>query len=230
MNGLKFSVAISVYKNDNPIFFDRALQSITELQTVMPDEIVLVVDGPVGEALDGVIHKYQEAYDFFNIIRLSQNGGLGNALKLAVENARNEIIARMDSDDVCVPTRFEQQLRFFVEDDTLDVVGGDISEFIGAEENIVAYRKVPCGDGEIKEYLKKRCPLNHVSVMYKKSAVQTWICFGMRTTICGFVWWSRAQKWLTRERCWSTCEQAQTCIAGVAESNISPARSFCKSI
>lgn len=168
---MKFSVAMSVYKNDNAQHFDRALESITAFQTVKPSEIVLVVDGPVDDKLNGVIKKYEFAYPIFKVIRLDKNGGLGNALKLAVENASYDLIARMDSDDVSLPTRFEQQLAFFESDSSVDIVGGDISEFIGEEDNIVACRKVPISDQKIKDYMRVRCPFNHVSVMYKKSAV-----------------------------------------------------------
>lgn len=167
-----FSIAMSVYHKDNAIFFDRALQSITEQQTVKPTEIVLVCDGPLNSELDAVISNYQARFPIFNIIRLSENKGLGNALKLAVENASYELIARMDSDDVSVPDRFEQQLKFFQAHPEIDIVGGDITEFIGEEENIVGKRVVPKSDAEIKEYMKKRAAFNHVSVMYKKSAVQ----------------------------------------------------------
>ena len=166
-----FSVAMSVYKNDNPIFFDRALQSITENQKVMPTEIVIIVDGPVDEKINAVIEKYSEKYGNLNVIRLDKNAGLGNALKLAIENAKYELIARMDSDDVSAPNRFEQQLEIMTNNSAVDIVGGDISEFIGDENNIVAKRKVPILDKEIKEYLKTRCPFNHMTVMYKRSAV-----------------------------------------------------------
>ena len=166
-----FSVAMSVYKNDNPIFFDRALQSITENQKVMPTEIVIIVDGPVDEKINAVIEKYSEKYGNLNVIRLDKNAGLGNALKLAIENAKYELIARMDSDDVSAPNIFEQQLEIMTKNSAVDIVGGDISEFIGYENNIVAKRKVPILDKEIKEYLKTRCPFNHMTVMYKRSAV-----------------------------------------------------------
>lgn len=166
-----FSVAMSVYKNDNPIFFDRALQSITENQKVMPTEIVIIVDGPVDEKINAVIEKYSEKYGNLNVIRLDKNAGLGNALKLAIENAKYELIARMDSDDVSAPNRFEQQLEIMTKNSAVDIVGGDISEFIGYENNIVAKRKVPILDKEIKEYLKTECPFNHMTVMYKRSAV-----------------------------------------------------------
>lgn len=165
-----FSVAISVYKNDNPEFFDRALESITDLQTIKPDEIVLVVDGPVPNEINTVIDKYASKY-VFNVIRLETNGGLGNALKLATENAKYDLIARMDSDDISIPNRFELELTLFRNNPFLDVVGGNISEFIDKEDNIVAIRKVPCKNDEIRKHMKKRCALNHVSVMFKKSSI-----------------------------------------------------------
>ena len=182
MKEKKFSVVTSVYKSDNPVFFDRALSSITELQTVIPDEVVLVVDGPVSDDLNEVIAKYEKKYDIFNVIRLEKNGGLGNALKIAVENTKYELIARMDSDDVSVSTRFEEQLRFFDMYPQIDIVGGNITEFIGEESNIVGTRIVPKSNEDIREYMKVRCAMNHVSVMYKKTAVQSaggyqdWFC------------------------------------------------------
>ena len=172
MNKQSFSVAMSVYKNDVAEHFDKAIESITDLQTIKPDEIILIVDGPVSERLNDVIAKHERKCDTMKVIRLQNNGGLGNAMKIAVEQAKYELIARMDSDDIALPTRFEEQLRYFAYDSVIDIVGGDISEFVDAEENIVAYRRVPHTDAEIKEYLKHRCPMNHMSVMFKKTAVQ----------------------------------------------------------
>ena len=168
---LKFSVIMSVYKNDSAEFFDRALSSVTDEQTVMPNEIVLVVDGPVGDDINSVIHKYSDKFGSLKVIRLEKNSGLGNALRIAVDNSSYELIARMDSDDVSLPNRFEEQLKMFEQNSALDIVGSDISEFIGDEANVVAKRTVPLADKEIKEYSKVRCPFNHVTVMYKKSSV-----------------------------------------------------------
>lgn len=78
----------------------------------------------------------------------------------------------MDSDDISVPNRFEQQLRFIISNSDIDVIGGDITEFVGEESNVVGKRTVPQSDAAIKEYMKTRCAMNHVSVMYKKKAVQ----------------------------------------------------------
>ena len=167
----KFSVAMSVYKNDVPEYFDRALSSITDKQTVKPDEIILVVDGPVSEGIDIIIDRYTQEYQIFKVIRLPENKGLGNALCVALAETSNDIVARMDSDDISLPDRFEQQLSYFELHPEIDVIGGDITEFIEAENKTEAKRAVPCTDAEIKEYLKTRCPMNHVSVMYRKTAV-----------------------------------------------------------
>lgn len=165
-----FSVAISVYKNDNPVFFDRALESITDKQTIKPDEVVLVVDGPVSDETNEVIDKYASKYNF-NVIRLEKNGGLGNALKIATENCKNNLIARMDSDDVAIDNRFEQQLNFLNENPSVDIVGGNISEFVDLESNVISFRNVPSKDIELKKFTKKRCPFNHMTVMYKKESI-----------------------------------------------------------
>lgn len=172
MNHQPFSVAISVYKNDNPIYFDRALESITDQQTIKPNEIVLVVDGPVPEETNQVIEKYSKNYNL-KVIRLETNGGLGNALRIATENCSNELIARMDSDDVAVCDRFEQQLSYLANNSNVDILGGDISEFIGNEANIVSYRVLPKTDVDLKKFIKKRCPFNHVSVMFKKASIMS---------------------------------------------------------
>lgn len=99
MNNRPFSVAMSVYHKDNADYFDRALQSITEHQTVKPTEIVLVCDGPLNERLDAVINKYRKEYPIFKVIRLKKNKGLGDALKLAIENASYELSSRVN--DCC---------------------------------------------------------------------------------------------------------------------------------
>lgn len=169
----KFSVAISVYNKDNPKYFDRALESIYITQTVKPSEIVLVVDGPISNEINKVIEKYQDICgNTLKVIYLEQNCGLANALSIAIENSSYELIARMDSDDISVPNRFEQQLTIMNNNPNVDIVGGDITEFIDDEFNIVATRRVPCSDNDIKDYMKIRCAMNHVSVMYKKASVQ----------------------------------------------------------
>lgn len=167
---MNFSVVMSVYRNDKPGFVRRAVESITTEQTLKPNEVVLVVDGPVPNDLSNLLIEYEKS-QLFNIIWLPENKGLGNALRVGTEAASNEIIVRMDSDDVSAPHRFEKQLAYMETHPECDLLGGQISEFIGEESNIVGNRIVPCQHEEILMWLKGRCPFNHVSVTMLRSRV-----------------------------------------------------------
>lgn len=169
MANRSFSVSMCVYGKDDPIWFETAVESVLN-QTVKPQEVVLVVDGPVPGDLDKVIKKY-ESTEVFKIIRFKENCGHGNARRASLDACSNELVAIMDADDICLPNRFEQQLDL-MEKTEADIVGGNISEFVDSAENIVAYRNLPTEDKEIKEYMKKRCPFNQVTVMFKKKAAQ----------------------------------------------------------
>ena len=168
----KYSVVTSVYKNDNPAFVERALDSITTLQTLPPDEVVLIVDGPVPNLLESLIQlREKESNGLYRVIWLKENGGLGNALRLGVEKAKNDIIVRMDSDDVATSDRIQKQIEYLQQHPECDVVGGQMTEFIGAEENVVGSRIVPQTTEDIQSWLKSRCPLNHVTVAMRRSKV-----------------------------------------------------------
>jgi len=167
---VSFSVLMSVYKNDNPEHFKLALESIIN-QTIKPEEIVLVVDGPVPDTIEEVIKLY-EGNSCLKVLRLPENVGLGNARKIGLEKCSNELVALMDADDICVTDRFEKQIKCFQEDSSLSVVGGNIKEFINSVENIVGIREVPQNDTDIKKYLKRRCPFNHQTVMFRKTKVE----------------------------------------------------------
>ncbi len=169
---LDFSVLMSVYRNDKPEFVRRAVESVTTEQTLKPDEVVLVVDGPVPDELNRLIKSFEDRTDsIFNVIWLPENKGLGNALRVGVEAASNEIIARMDSDDISSSNRFEKQISYMERHPECDVLGGQISEFIGEEDSVVGRRIVPCEHDEILMWLKGRCPFNHVSVTALRSRV-----------------------------------------------------------
>lgn len=167
-----FSVITSVYKNDKPEFLRVALDSMLVHQSVKPNEIVLVQDGPVPEELSLVLAEYEEKYaEIVHLIKLEENGGLGNALKLGVEKAEYSIIARMDSDDICLPNRFEKQLAYLDAHPECDIVGGQMTEFVETPDSIVGRREVPLSNEDIYSFMKSRCALNHVTVMFRKGAV-----------------------------------------------------------
>lgn len=170
LNQIRFSVSMCVYKNDDAEHFHTAIESIIN-QIVKPDEIVLVVDGPIPKSIDDVIRIYENE-DYFKVIRLPQNVGHGNARRISLKNCRYELVALMDADDISLPDRFEKQVKCFKADSALSIVGSNIKEFIDTTENIVGIRKVPENDFEIKKYLKMRCPFNQVTVMFKKTEVE----------------------------------------------------------
>lgn len=167
-----FSVIMSVYYKDNPEAFDKALKSISEKQTLKPSEYILVVDGPVPETIDNVIDKY--SYRLGNrlrVLRCERNEGLGAARRRSVSLASNELIAVMDSDDVAIPFRFERQMAYMEAHPECDVLGGQITEFIDNEDNIVARREVPCSHVDIQTMMKSRCPFNHMTTVMRRSKV-----------------------------------------------------------
>ena len=168
----KFTIITSVYRNDKPEFVNRALDSISVLQLLQPDELILVVDGPIPKDLERVIIQKKENHpDLYKVIWLKENEGLGNALKIGVEAAKNEIIVRMDSDDVASADRFQKQIEYLQNHPECDVVGGQMTEFIGEEDNIIGSRVVPLSNEEIYSWLKCRCPFNHVTVAMRRSKV-----------------------------------------------------------
>lgn len=162
---------MSVYRNDYPNHFRTAVYSIYR-QTVQPTEIILVVDGPVGTLLRDEIKLIEGEIPIIKVVWLAENVGLGNALRIAINKASYDIIARMDSDDIATETRFEKQLKFFENNDRcISIVGGSIAEFVGNPDNIVGYRICPQTDEDIKQYMKSRCGFNHMTVMFRKSDV-----------------------------------------------------------
>ena len=134
---------------------------------------MLVEDGRLTEELYEAIRDYEcrPSEISFVTVKLEKNSGLGLALAEGIKHCSNELVARMDTDDICVPDRFERQLNAFNQNKNLDVVGGYIAEFDVDKEHITAERKVPLNHKEIVSYQRKRDGLNHVSVMFKRRSV-----------------------------------------------------------
>jgi glycosyltransferase involved in cell wall biosynthesis len=158
---------MSLYRKEHPEYLRLALDSMIN-QTVKPDEIVLVEDGPLTDELYAVLDDYK---DYLHLVVNEQNLGLGLALNKGLEACRNELVARMDTDDISKPERCEKQLKRFEEKPELSIVGSHIDEFVGSIDNVISQRKVPLKSDEIYNFAKKRSAFNHPAVMYRKSAV-----------------------------------------------------------
>lgn len=167
---MPFSVLMSLYIKEVPDYFRQSLDSVFN-QTLKPDEIILVKDGPVTEQLDDVIREYKKNHPELIIVPLAKNGGLGKALNEGLKHCSYEIVARMDTDDIAKPDRFEKQMKLLDTYPQADVVSAWIEEFRDTPDNIISTRRLPEFPYEIYRFGKKRCPINHPVVMFRKKAI-----------------------------------------------------------
>jgi glycosyltransferase involved in cell wall biosynthesis len=161
-----YSVLIPVYIKDNPDWLRIAVDSMKS-QSLPPEEIVIAVDGAVTSGLDAVICGYEADVSLFSVYRFDKNEGLGLLLRKTIPLCRNEYIARMDADDYSVPRRIEKQFEA-MKRESAALIGSSVYEFNGAVENITALRIMPKTHDEIIKFSRKRCPLAHPSVLFKK--------------------------------------------------------------
>ncbi|MFG0263031.1 MAG: glycosyltransferase [Novipirellula sp. JB048] len=186
---MDFSVLISVYKNDDPVHFDEAISSISSGQSLAPSEIVLVVDGPVSRGLNDVITKWEQQQEFpFVVVRSDENIGLANALNLGLSHCRFEYVARMDSDDVSLQSRFERQIEYLSKHPNVALLGSWYQQFDMSLQQLLNDRKVPAANDKILSYARMRTPFNHVTAIFRKSKV---LEVGGYPDIRGFMedWW-----------------------------------------
>lgn len=177
-----YSVLMSVYKNDDPGFLATALRSIYDDQTVKPDEIVVVFDGPLTDELYAVLNEFQAGKeDVVKYYPQEENHGLGEALRIGSEKCTCDYILRMDSDDISDPKRFERQIAHVETHPEIDVLGTDIAEFQSSLDEDMRVRSCPEHHDDIVKMGKKRNPMNHVTVCMKRTALEK--CGGYKTLL-----------------------------------------------
>lgn len=164
---IPFSVVMSIYHADRPTDFLLAVESVMD-QTAPPQELVIAVDGPIGPELEAAL-AVAERRSIVRVVRLSVNQGPGAARHAAVMEARHEIVAVMDADDISLPDRFERQLRH-LESSGADVVGGFIEEFDKAPGDLRSIREVSLSHEDIMRFGRWRSPMNHVTIMFRRAA------------------------------------------------------------
>lgn len=169
---MDYSVLMSVYHKEKPAFLKQSMESIYK-QTIPTNDFVLVCDGSLNAELDIVIDDMQKLFgERLHVVRLSKNGGLGKALNEGMKHCKNELIARMDSDDIAYPNRCERQLQVFAQQSNISICSGIVEEFTENPDVVDARRIPPETNAEIIEFAKMRNPFNHPCVMYKKSAIE----------------------------------------------------------
>lgn len=150
-----FSVLLSIYYKERPDFLRQSLDSLFS-QTLLPTEVVLVKDGPLTKTLDIIIEEYSKRYLQLKIVSLSVNQGLGKALNEGLKYCSYDLVARMDTDDIAKPNRFEKQLKVFNNHPEIDIVSSWIDEFEGDTNHILSIRKLPEYHKEIYQFSKKK--------------------------------------------------------------------------
>ncbi|SUD98805.1 glycosyltransferase [Psychrobacter phenylpyruvicus] len=171
---MDFSVLLSVYINEKPLYLDEALSSIWDNQISKPNEIIIVEDGELTEELYKILDLWSSKLPLLiKRVPLEENLGLGKALNIGLEYCTNEWVFRMDSDDICLPDRFSKQIEFITKNPDIDIFSGSIQEIDITTNNPIATRIVPESFQDILKYSYYRSPFNHVAVAYKKSVVQS---------------------------------------------------------
>ena len=167
---ISFSVLLSVYYKESPIYLSQALYSVIK-QSIPPTEIILVEDGKLPKTLEKVISQFKKKTSTIKIVQLPYNQGLGKALNEGLKHCTYDIVARMDTDDIALPDRFEKQVDFMENHPEIDACSAWIDEFIDSPNNIISRRTLPETPEELYKFGKSRNPLNHPAVMFRKSAV-----------------------------------------------------------
>jgi len=172
VNMEKYSVLMSVYHKVTQEELTLSVESMVK-QTAPPDEFIIILDGPVGDDVKTLIEKFSsENPGMFTIIPLEKNHGLAYALNVGIEASRNELIARMDADDIALPERCELELEEFEKHPDYAIVGGIYSRFINTPNDATKFvQKRPLTPDDIRKNLRRTNSFAHPLVMYKKSAV-----------------------------------------------------------
>ena len=167
LKNIKFTVLVPILDRPDIVEgFSKALDSIYE-NSIKPDQVLVTVDGPVSKSFRKIIKKNELKYSL-DIVWSEKKVGLDKALNLGLTKCKNEFIFRADGDDFNKDNRFEIQLPFLLGD--IDVVGSYIDEFDECGQYI-STKSVPLNDNEIEKSLPFRNPINHMTVGFKKSAV-----------------------------------------------------------
>ncbi|MFQ6791908.1 MAG: glycosyltransferase [Thomasclavelia sp.] len=169
---MDYSILMSVYYKENPEYLRQAIESMLN-QTIKSNDFVIVCDGKLTDEHYEVLDFYESNLNnCIHRLQLDKNYGLGIALNKGLEVCRNELVARMDSDDIALPNRIEKQLKEFEKDTNLTLCGAYVEEFNDNPGDTKVIKKVPITNEEIRKYIKKRNPFNHMTVVFKKTDIK----------------------------------------------------------
>ncbi|MGC3874650.1 glycosyltransferase [Halomonas sp. GXIMD04776] len=169
---MTFSVLISVYHRENPEYLRQAINSIWDDQALKPNQIVLVKDGPLTFDLNAVVQDWTKRLDeVMTIVELPQNVGLGAALNAGLKQCRHELVARMDTDDIALPERFEKQVSFMESNPDIAASSAILEEWDENFNSVINIRYLPENHCDIVRLARSRSPLSHPLAIFRKDVV-----------------------------------------------------------
>mgnify|MGYP001280630684 CR=1 FL=1 len=169
---MMFSVLLSVYKSENPDYLDQSLFSIWDEQTLKPSQVVLVQDGLLPKELLSIVNKWADSLpDIFTVVSLTQNIGLGAALNEGLKHCKYDLIARMDTDDIALPERFEKQVVFMEEHPEIAASSAQLEEWDSSLTRYIGKRQLPLDSSSLASFAKRRSPLSHPLAIIRKNVL-----------------------------------------------------------
>jgi glycosyltransferase involved in cell wall biosynthesis len=163
---------MSVYKNDKLKYVVESVHSILN-QTFSKFDYFIIFDGPVSPDIDRYISSIGDSR--IRLFRLEKNGGLASALNFLLEKVMSipdyKLIARMDADDISLPSRFEKQRVFLSANTEISIVGSWYEEIDDSGKHL-AYRKLPVDHDSLRKRYITRTPFAHSSVIYRRELIE----------------------------------------------------------
>ena len=167
MKEIKFTVLMCTYFKDDPYLLKKAIESVFK-NSIKPNFFILTIDGPIPEINNQIINDLKKSYAI-EVIYLKENVGLALALNSSLKFVKTDWIARADSDDINLEKRFSTQLKYAQLN--YDVIGSNILEIDRNGKLPNLKKNMPITNLEIREYIKSRNPINHMTVFYKKEVI-----------------------------------------------------------
>ena len=161
------SILMPVHGGANPESLAEAIRSLV-VQSFREAEIMVLIDGPLTESHHRVISLSAQAGARLRMLQFEKIG-LAGVLQAGLMAATTPIVARMDADDLSVPTRLERQLQVF-QSEQLDLLGSAMYEFEDNPSNVLGVRRMPTGHQEIRRQIRRTNPFNHPTVVMRREA------------------------------------------------------------
>jgi glycosyltransferase involved in cell wall biosynthesis len=163
----KISVLMAAYNAEK--YIAEAIESI--LNQTFKDFELIIVDDCSTDGTRAIIQKYAIQDDRIRAFRNEKNLYISVTTNRALSYARSEIAAKMDADDIALPTRLEKQYELLRNRPDIAVVGAGL-EIMNEEGKTMSVRYYKQNDADLRKKMFRYSPIAQPVVMYRKSVVE----------------------------------------------------------